>query len=211
MTNVGRVFRSAKTQQVVKQVHEPGNALEPLPGLNNIRTRSLARVPNSMSFVYVRDDGTLWFWNWKKDRWLRAQGEKGGSAPERIGTESDWADFVSSWYSLVALKKDGTLWKWDLDASKMDGENWNYSSSKNTALAVLEEPPMRMSTHSDWVGLSTLGWRTVSLSADGGLWIWPWPHPEDFTSPLENGQQWGLILVPSRRPELVENIFGGAH
>jgi hypothetical protein len=153
----------------------------PLPTLNRLRFRS------GSSFgleVWVRDDGTLW--------WHRIEGSQIGSGYRmgmqelvQIGKDANWTE-VTSGPQLLALKSDGTIWKW----KRREGESLQDS---------LEKPPKQLGSHNDWVGLGYWTGRSASLSADGALWIWP-NHEQ---TPV-NSDEW---LAPSTRPVKIENIL----
>jgi len=52
--------------------------------------------------------------------------------------------------------------------------------------------------HNDWLALGSLSDGTVSLAADGSLWLWP-GHAYTEDQPL---------LGPSRRPTKIADLFG---
>jgi hypothetical protein len=55
--------------------------------------------------------------------------------------------------------------------------------------------PIRLGIHNDWVGLVDTWPGTVTLAADGSLWLWP-------------GERFDMALMkPSKQPELLGNIF----
>jgi len=133
--------------------------------------------------AYVRTDGTLWLF-----------GELHGHGPKlpefetlQSGTETNWVSVAVTWDWMVALKSDGTLWKWD----------WH-----NHAVAVdITAPPTRMSIHNDWVAIVGTGNGVVSLAADGSLWFWP--NRKDY----EYIQH--LLKLP-KQPQFLGNVFGKA-
>jgi hypothetical protein len=83
----------------------------------------------------------------------------------------------------VALKSDGSLWKWEMDTLWFDRE------------LFISRPPTRLGTHTDWVALGNTDGVIVSLAADGSLWHWGGPGFSDG------------LLRPSRKPSQMENIF----
>ena len=87
--------------------------------------------------------------------------------------------------SLIALRSDGTLWKWP--------SLWSLVQSPDSM------KPVQLGNHSDWIALSSIDyWNSVALAADGSLWIWD----------ERSAHSW---LAPSRKPVFVGNIFQGAN
>ncbi len=68
-------------------------------------------IPNNLGMLLVKNDGTLWHWgvrtswNWK-DQWPGFR----TFTPQRLGTESNWAEVYSSGYYPVIRRTDGSLW-----------------------------------------------------------------------------------------------------
>jgi ABC-type transport system involved in multi-copper enzyme maturation permease subunit len=142
--------------------------------LGQVEFQTLSYMPN-FALAYVRKDGTLWACN-------TYLGVNSGFL--RVGKETNWRAVAVAWHCLVALKSDGSLWKWDLP-EKSIGE-----------AAIIS--PTRLSVHNDWVALTqTLG-GTVSLAADGSLWLWPSANYE------------AALLKAPKQPEFLGNVFGKA-
>jgi hypothetical protein len=140
--------------------------------LGQVEFQTLSYMPN-FALAYVRKDGTLWACN-------TYLGVNSGFL--RVGKETNWRAVAVAWHCLVALKSDGSLWKWDLP-EKSIGE-----------AAIIS--PTRLSVHNDWVALTqTLG-GTVSLAADGSLWLWPSANYE------------AALLKAPKQPEFLGNVFG---
>jgi len=131
----------------------------------------------------VKDDGTLW-----SGVYLRSAppGRKSPAEWEQIGEDTNWATVAMSRLGLVALKSDGSLWKWD-----------RIYSQERRMWVLAETPGAALGTHHDWVGLGSGMGEVFSLAADGSLWLWP---PENsYDQPL---------LAPSKKPSKITNIFG---
>ncbi len=143
--------------------------------------------PQTVSWVgddvaaYVRKDGTLWFANNKYDKkqggWVQT-----GFLQLHVGT--GWIAVAVSYYSMIALKSDGTLWRW----------NFDYRPETDAFLMA----PKQLGIHDDWVGLVGVWDGAISLAADGSLWFWP---DRKFYG---NGE---LIKLP-KQPKLLGNVFG---
>ena len=129
--------------------------------------------------AYVAKDGTLWLANRNQD---------GGRVADRpfvpAGGEHNWVSTATTEFRWVALKKDGSLWQWDLSVTK-------------STVDVIKKPPTRLDTRNDWVALDHSSWgEVISLAADGSLWLWPEQHTEFPT-----------LLRPPSRPALLVNIL----
>ncbi len=130
--------------------------------------------------AFVRADGALWVSNqhFRKD----GQGWEGNGYLQ-IGKEPNWAAVAVTWPSLVALKTDGSLWKW---------------KPMQTSTAEFDQsPPAPLGIHRDWLGLISVLDGAVSLAADGSLWLWP------------NSQPFGgaNALKAPKQPQFLGNVF----
>jgi ABC-type transport system involved in multi-copper enzyme maturation permease subunit len=149
-----------------------------LPALDHLQFRSVS--PSGLA-IWIRDDGTLW-WH----RMVAVGNKRAGPELVQIGKDSDWMAVVSG-PDLLALKTDGSQWKW---------KPLPYGESINS---VLQEAPDRLGRHNDWVGLAYWMDQSVALAADGTIWGWP---RQDRNS--GDSDAW---LAPSRRPARIENIL----
>jgi hypothetical protein len=176
----------------------PETAAARMPGLDHVQFKSLNWCPIGYSFrIGVRDDGTLWYWDWSSEQYLRRQGAlspaKGLAPPTlvQIGNHTNWVAVASALYQLVALKTDGSIWQWNLDP--------HFDRQTKT----LQNPPARLGTNSDWVSVGCVQGQIAALAADGSLWRWP---------EADLGARWYWYpdqwLAPSRRPAKIENILG---
>jgi hypothetical protein len=71
--------------------------------------------------VTLKDDGTLWLWNFHYDfrhGWHpeRDEREMLEVKPVRLGTHADWIAITSAQGGIVSLAADGSLWYWPLDS-----------------------------------------------------------------------------------------------
>jgi ABC-type transport system involved in multi-copper enzyme maturation permease subunit len=130
--------------------------------------------------AYVGKNGTLWVRNGHSDEnnsWI-------GTGFLQVGKETNWRAVAVTWTSMVALKSDGSLWKWNLP-EKSIGE----------AIKIL---PTRLGIHNDWVSLTGALGGAVSLAADGSLWLWP------------TANYYGALLKDPKQPQFLGNVFGKA-
>ncbi len=149
--------------------------------LDQIVPRTFSRMGGDDHMAYVGKDGTLW------------AGEGTGNFLQ-CGKETNWVAVVVTSNCGVALKADGTLWKWVIP---------------NSASQVPTIRQTRLGTHNDWIGLTGCWGGVVSLATDGSLWYWPstgyywyWPSAGYYER--------ALLKVPNQ-PQLLGNIFSNAH
>ena len=131
--------------------------------------------------AYVANDGTLWIDN----RHQTSTFGWSGTGFLQVGKETNWVAVAITWNTMVALKSDGTLWKWNLPRN-----------SKVTA-EIAQAQPTRLGIHSDWVGLTRTWDGAVSLAADGSLWFWP-----------QAGYDEAALLKAPKQPQFLGNVFG---
>ncbi len=161
-------------------VRGPWTTIERRENLDGSKWRSLTE--SGPFQAGVREDGTLWIW-------LSPSGS-GNRVPEvgkeQIGKSTGWAAVALSHSKLVALKADGSLWRWDFIYWQTP-QGW-----------MLPESPVRLGIHNDCVALNSLWDGFVSLAADGSLWFW---------AARESSDDQPLLRV-SRRPEKIAELFG---
>jgi hypothetical protein len=126
----------------------------------------------------VRDDGTLWAYG---DVYYHNRGE---FEMIQSGHDTNWVSVAATWEWIVALKSDGTLWKWDF-----------HNAVVANAVRV---PPTRLGIHDDWVALAGTGDGVISMAADGSLWFWPSREDYEYTE--------SLMRLP-KQPRLLGNVF----
>jgi ABC-type transport system involved in multi-copper enzyme maturation permease subunit len=105
----------------------------------------------------------------------------------QLGSESNWWAVAGNDEMVVALKRDGSLWKWTFPENPL--------TQPETASAS------RLGSHSDWVAITATGDGIVALARDGSLWQF---QSESPVSALPS------LLAASRRPQKLGNIFGDA-
>jgi hypothetical protein len=152
---------------------------EPFRGETNFDQISLNKAPSgfsSNSGAYIRSDGTIWFFDTIYETGKGTQLQKW-----KVDAETNWVSLTTTWESMIALKADGTLWRWDL----------NFLRNYRNAIV----PPARLGIHNDWVALTRVDGGTVSLAADGSLWLWPNPR-NDF-----------MMMKLPKQPKWLANVF----
>jgi hypothetical protein len=155
------------------------DVLERLTNMDQIVSQRFS-VSGNGSLAYVGKAGTLWvddeYWDKNKRQTQR-----------QVGMETNWLAVARAPYCMVALKSDGSLWR------------WNLHFSQNFTPDVVNIPPTRMGIHNDWVGLTGTWNGVVSLAADGSLWLWP--DTRDYT---------GALFKAPKQLEFLGNVLGKA-
>jgi ABC-type transport system involved in multi-copper enzyme maturation permease subunit len=84
-------------------------------------TNWLAVAGGGEKVVTLKSDGTLWLWNFHRNRdWMwdskQFESEILKTVPVRLGTHADWIAISSGYYApMTALAADGSLWYWPLE------------------------------------------------------------------------------------------------
>ncbi len=86
--------------------------------------------------VTLKDDGSLWLWNFYHDYrrgWYieRDEHELLAVKPVRLGTHSDWIAIATADGGIISLAADGSLWYWPLESAnyfmpEIDGDNGGH-------------------------------------------------------------------------------------
>lgn len=143
-------------------------------------------LSSSGARAYVRPDGTLWM-SWKYEE---SHTNTVYSDFVKVGTETNWADVALSWGNMVALKSDGSLWRWQFKRL------WNDTLTNLTQSA--QKPPTRLGIHNDWVAIATTWEDMIALAADGSLWLWPNREGYEYEQTL--------LKLP-KQPQPLSNVF----
>jgi len=83
-------------------------------------TNWLAVAGGGQKVVTLKDDGTLWLWNFSHDNrfgWDTARDEREllAQSPVRLGTHADWVAIAGAPGGIISLAADGSLWYWPLE------------------------------------------------------------------------------------------------
>jgi alpha-tubulin suppressor-like RCC1 family protein len=100
-------------------------------------TNWLAVAGRDAKVVTLKNDGTLWLWNFYHDSlrgWdpKRDEREMLDSKPVHLGTHSDWIAIATADGGIISLAADGSLWYWPLESAQdfmaeIYGDNGNNS------------------------------------------------------------------------------------
>jgi hypothetical protein len=110
--------------------------------------------------IGIKNDGTLWVSDrsdqkiWTADRLTR------------VGDETNWLQFVRGhgFWSVLLLKKDGTLWLWG--TNHVDWSGWPQSWP---GLRAFE--PRQISKESNWAAIYSAGGTPLARRTDGSVWV----------------------------------------
>jgi hypothetical protein len=109
-------------------------------------TNWLAVAGRGEKIVTLKDDGTLWLWNFYHNNWRGWDTERDeqamlGTTPVRLGTHADWIAIASAEGGIISLAADGSLWYWPLEsASRFASDFGNgvfWDNRSNTYLEPL--------------------------------------------------------------------------
>jgi alpha-tubulin suppressor-like RCC1 family protein len=98
------------------------------------QTNWVAVASDGHKIVTLKDDGSLWLWNFSYDYrrgWGLSFFENDilSMRPVRLGTHSDWIAVSGGQGNVCALAADGSLWYWPLERSEDFYNNYNNSWS----------------------------------------------------------------------------------
>ena len=116
-------------------------------------TNWLAVAGTAQKIVTLKDDGTLWLWNFYHDNhrgWdpERDEREMLDVKPVRLGTHADWIAIAAADGGIISLAADGSLWYWPLEddfriimapttittrANQISSRCWTFPASRNSS------------------------------------------------------------------------------
>lgn len=112
----------------------------------------------------VKTDGSLWTWGFNTAGQLGRNNLVNVSSPvQTISAGTDWKTISVGGAHTGALKADGTLWNWGLNAAGQLGNNTVLDRSS---------PIQTVSSGSTWKKISLAGSHTAAIKTDGTLWLW---------------------------------------
>jgi len=175
---------SGNRQQVLPQIAASAPDFETVRLSTPMTWKSL--VAGRSTTLGVKQNGSLWMWGWngqgsagdgRLERSVHIEGGRPPVAlpPTRIGTDSDWASVSAGEGSLMAIKTNGTLWRFahanggrSVDADPDETTETPAQPATPSAVPV----PQQLGTDADWVQVSTARSHTLGVRSDGSLWGW---------------------------------------
>lgn len=114
----------------------------------------------------IQAGGTLWAWGGNMQGQLGngTNNYTANSTPIQIGTETTWSKISAGYWHSLALKADGTLWAW--------GGNHMGQLGDGTTSFTANPTPVQIGSDSDWKTISTGGFFSTAIKANGTLWAW---------------------------------------
>ena len=113
----------------------------------------------------VKTDGTLWMWGRNYNGTLgNNDGYTNESSPvQTVSAGSNWKLVACGEYHTAAIKTDGTLWLWGVNAYGRLGDNTRDDKSS---------PVQTVSAGTNWKQVAGGGQHTAAVKTDGTLWCW---------------------------------------
>ena len=113
----------------------------------------------------IKTDGTLWMWG------TGGQGQMGNNAAtnrsspvQTISVGTNWKQVSCGYFSVMAIKTDGTLWGW---GGATSGELGN-----NVATINRSSPVQTIAQGTNWKQVSCGKNYAAAVKTDGTLWLW---------------------------------------
>ena len=111
----------------------------------------------------IKTDGSLWAWGNNGYGSLGQNDTIYRSSPIQVGALTNWLSVAAgSYYAVLALKTDGTLWGWGNNLMGQIGDGTGISKSS----------PVQIGLYTNWLNISSSGVNSLALKTDGTLWSW---------------------------------------
>jgi hypothetical protein len=99
-----------------------------------------------------------------------------------IGSHHDWKAVSAGGFHTLALKQNGTLWGWGLNANGQLGDGTSLD----------RHAPIQIGSVSNWIAVEAGTYYSVALRSDGSVWQWPVADPSPFQpARVETDNDWG--------------------
>src|SRR5262249_9015445 len=108
----------------------------------------------------VKSDGTLW--EWGRPRFVSNNVGEDVLIPKptQVGMDHDWTEVWTSPFVNVAMKQDGSVWR------------WHFVRSTNNIANTVDHPERWLNMpHSDPISVSVADEAIAAVFSDGSLWI----------------------------------------
>ena len=117
----------------------------------------------------VKTDGTLWAWG-ANSRGQCGQGDTTNTkfSPVQIGAGTSWSSATAGNGFSLAVKTDGTLWAWGVNASGQLGQGDVVNRSSPVQVGALTSWSSKMTAS----GTGIVFGHVLAIKTDGTLWAW---------------------------------------
>jgi hypothetical protein len=210
--NDGSLWTGWGGNQTQKIELEPWFSVRRLTLVKHGQWRGTTTMGNGPDYnLGVRSDGTFRLWADQKLNKLSNDYEW-TAVDLQFGTETNWLGVAGRSEKVVTLKNDGSLWVWNFHHDNRRG--WDPARDERE---MLDAKPVRLGTHSDWIGVTSADGGIISLAADGSLWYWPLEDAAYYLGELGNynnnagNSHFEPLLDVSRKPQLLGNVFSNKH
>jgi rubredoxin len=162
----------------------------------------------------IKTDGTLWTWGRANQGALGDPGQTSASSPvQTIAAGTNWKQVAIKFWSVAAIKTDGTLWMW--------GANLYGQLGDGTSTAKLS-PVQTVAGGTNWKQVESYTF-TAAIKTDGTLWTWgdagSYGQLGDNTtvrksSPVQTvagGTNWKQVAVGSGVAQAIREDYSGTN
>ena len=155
--------RSSHTLQV-RAADAAGNVSAPATFAWSIERRFSQISSTTNGGCAVTTGGELYCWGSNGNGRIGDAGATTRPAPVAVaGGVTTWAQVSTTWYHTCAVRTDGSLWCWGLNALGRTGLG---------TTAGLHLSPMRVGVDADWTKVTSSSSHSCALKTDGTLWCW---------------------------------------
>ena len=123
----------------------------------------------------LKSDGTMWTWGRNADGQLGIATTTKSDTPQQVkaadhkGFLKDVLAIAPSWDHTIALKKDGSVWAWELSWNGLLG---NAQTTEDSATPVQVKGVGGKGFFTDVAGIATAAGHNVAVKTDGTVFVW---------------------------------------
>ena len=139
----------------------------------------------SLDSAGILTNGTLWVWGYDAGSWLGTNGAV--ATPTQLGGDSDWNSVSVGEGTLLALKKDGTVW----------GIGYNFFGNLGTTNT---QTHLQQLNNGRWTSVSLGITHSAAIALNGTLWIWGNPLfdstiPDQLPTQVGTNSNWLAVTA----------------
>jgi Cys-rich repeat protein/parallel beta-helix repeat protein len=151
-------------ENIAGQLGDGSTTYRSLPVLVGNYNKWVAVAAGQYHTVALQSDGTLWAWGSNYYGQLGdGSGLAGHYSPGQVGPDKDWTAISAGAYHTLALKSDGTLLAWGLNANGQLGDGLTTNQLSPESITTVE---------TNWISVTAGREHTLALRSDGTLWGW---------------------------------------